>query len=87
MLFADVGSAWSGWNPWSKDNPFYKQTIEDGKLTVVLDKDANPFVAGFGCGLRLQLFGYFLRGDVAWGVENGIVRDRPVFYFSLSTDF
>ena len=87
VLFADVGSAWSGWNPWSKDNPFYKQTIEDGKLTVVLDKDANPFVAGFGCGLRLQLFGYFLRGDVAWGVENGIVRDRPVFYFSLSTDF
>ena len=87
VLFGDVGSAWSGWNPWSKDNMFYKQTIEDGKLTVVLDKDANPFVGGFGLGLRMQLFGYFLRGDVAWGVENGIVHKKPVFYFSLSTDF
>ena len=87
VLFGDVGSAWSGWNPWSKDNMFYKQTIEDGKLTVVLDKNANPFVAGFGVGLRMQLFGYFLRGDVAWGAENGIVHKRPVFYFSLSTDF
>lgn len=87
VLFGDVGSAWSGWNPWSKDNLFYKQTIEDGKLTVVLDKNANPFVAGFGVGLRMQLFGYFLRGDVAWGAENGIVHKKPVFYFSLSTDF
>lgn len=87
VLFGDIGSAWSGWNPWSKDNLFYKKTIEDGKLTVVLDKDANPIVGGFGVGLRVQLFGYFLRGDVAWGVENGVMNKTPVFYFSLSTDF
>lgn len=87
VLFGDVGSAWSGWNPWSKDNLFYKKTIEDGKLTVVLDKDANPIVGGFGLGLRMQVLGYFLRGDVAWGVENGMVHKKPVFYFSLSTDF
>lgn len=87
VVFGDIGSAWSGWNPWSKDNLFYKKTIEDGKLTVVLDKDANPIVGGFGFGLRMQVLGYFLRGDLAWGVENGIVHKRPVFYFSLSTDF
>ncbi|MDE5609176.1 MAG: hypothetical protein K2I66_02190, partial [Bacteroidales bacterium] len=34
VAFGDIGSAWSGWNPWSKDNLFYKKTIEDGKLTV-----------------------------------------------------
>lgn len=87
VAFGDIGSAWSGWNPWSKDNLFYKKTIEDGKLTVVLDKDANPIVGGFGAGLRMQLFGYFIRGDVAWGVENGRLNQKPVFYFSLSTDF
>lgn len=87
VVFGDIGSAWSGWSPWSKNNPFYKKTIEDGKLTVVLDKDANPIVGGFGLGLRLQVLGYFLRGDLAWGVENGIVHKKPVFYFSLSTDF
>ena len=87
VFFGDIGSAWSGWNPWSKDNLFYKKTIQDGKLTVVLNKDANPIVGGFGLGLRLQVLGYFLRGDLAWGVENGIVHKKPVFYFSLSTDF
>ncbi len=87
VIFGDVGSAWSGWNPWSKDNLFYKKTIEDGKLTVVVEKNANPIVGGFGLGLRMQLLGYFLRGDVAWGAENGIVHKKPVFYFSLSTDF
>lgn len=87
VVFGDIGSAWSGWNPWSRDNLFYKKTIQDGKLTVVLDKDANPIVGGFGFGLRMQVLGYFLRGDLAWGVENGIVHKKPVFYFSLSTDF
>ena len=87
VAFGDIGSAWSGWNPWSKDNLFYKKTIEDGKLTVVLDKDANPIVGGFGVGIRMQVLGYFLRGDLAWGVENGILHKKPVFYFSLSTDF
>ena len=87
VVFGDIGSAWSGWSPWSKNNPFYKKTIEDGKLTVVLDKDANPIVGGFGLGLRMQVLGYFLRGDLAWGVENGLVHKKPVFYFSLSTDF
>lgn len=87
VLFGDLGSAWSGWNPWSKDNMFYKKIIQDGKLTVVLDKDANPIVGGFGAGIRMQVLGYFLRGDFAWGVENGVVSRRPMFYFSLSTDF
>lgn len=87
VAFADVGSAWSDWNPWSKDNPFYKQTIEDGKITIELEKEANPIVLGFGTGLRCQLLGYFMRFDLAWGVENGRVHDKPVFYFSLSTDF
>ncbi|MDE6515064.1 MAG: hypothetical protein K2L03_03410 [Bacteroidales bacterium] len=87
VAFADVGSAWSDWNPWSKDNPFYKQTIEDGKITIELEKEANPIVLGFGAGLRCQLLGYFMRFDLAWGVENGLVHDKPVFYFSLSTDF
>ncbi len=35
----------------------------------------------------MQVLGYFLRGDLAWGVENGIVHKKPMFYFSLSTDF
>ncbi|MEG2178167.1 MAG: hypothetical protein RRY15_04735, partial [Bacteroidales bacterium] len=59
----------------------------DGPLTITLEKDANPFVGGFGVGLRAEVLGYFIRADCAWGVENGIVHQRPVFYLSFSMDF
>lgn len=87
VCFGDIGSAWSDWNPWSKDNQFYKKKIEDGPLTITLEKDANPIVGGFGGGLRAEVLGYFIRADCAWGVENGIVYKRPVFYLSFSMDF
>jgi hypothetical protein len=43
-------------------------------------------VEGFGGGLRSRILGYFLRGDLAWGVEDGRIR-KPIFYLSLSLDF
>ena len=46
----------------------------------------DPLVEGFGGGLRTKLFGYFIRADLAWGVEEGKVN-KPIFYISLSTDF
>ena len=88
--FGDVGTAWTGSDPWSEDNDQIKETIvqgsnEDPALVIVLKKSNEPIVAGYGFGLRSALMGYFVRLDWAWGVENGIVRDR-MFYFSLSLD-
>jgi hypothetical protein len=47
----------------------------------------DPIVAGFGGGLRSKLFGYFLRFDTAWGIQDFEVADKPIYYFSLSLDF
>jgi Tol biopolymer transport system component len=84
--FFDIGTAWSGLHPWSRDNAYDKETYENGPITVIIDSNREPIVAGYGFGLRSQLLGYFVRADWAWGIENGIIQPR-IFYLSLNLDF
>ncbi|MBN2757557.1 MAG: hypothetical protein JXR51_10305 [Bacteroidales bacterium] len=86
VSFADLGSAWSGFSPWEKDNAYNTEIIEGNPVRVIIDKQRSPFVMGYGFGLRSQLFGYFVRADWAWGVDGNVILPR-VFYFSLSLDF
>ena len=84
--FADVGSAWTGINPYADENTHFKRTIDRKPLLITVLVQKNPIVAGYGAGLRSRLFGYFIRADWAWGVEDGQIQPR-IFYFSLSLDF
>ncbi|MBN1187664.1 MAG: hypothetical protein JXB49_35645 [Bacteroidales bacterium] len=86
--FFDVGTAWTGLTPYSGENSYDTDIIEDEAHTykVTLDSNRDPIVAGYGFGARSQLFGYFLRLDWAWGIENQYILPR-IFYFSLSLDF
>jgi hypothetical protein len=84
--FGDIGTAWTGSSPWDKENSLYKKTINGNPITIVLEKDIDPIVGGFGFGFRSRLLGYFMRADWSWGIENGIIQDN-IFYFSLSLDF
>ncbi|MEI7499624.1 MAG: hypothetical protein WCK84_04165 [Bacteroidota bacterium] len=86
VVFGDVGTAWTGSTPWSEDNQLFTQYIRRNPLFIKVEMQKDPIVEGFGFGARTRLFGYFLRGDLAWGVEDGRIR-KPVFYFSLSLDF
>ncbi len=84
--FGDIGSAWSGKSPWSGENAYDNEVIESGPVKVTLDANRQPFVAGFGAGARAQVFGYFIRADWAWGIEDSFILPR-VFYLSFSLDF
>lgn len=84
--FFDVGMAWSGWNPFGGDNAYENDYHENYPVTVILKNNNNPLVAGYGFGLRSKLLGYFIRTDLAWGIDNGKVQ-KPMFYLSLSLDF
>ncbi len=86
VAFGDVGTAWTGTSPWSSDNQLFTRYIDNKPLFIKVEMQKDPVVEGFGFGARTRLFGYFLRGDLAWGVEDGRVG-KPVFYFSLSLDF
>jgi hypothetical protein len=84
--FGDIGTAWSGRSPWSGTNGYDTETLTNGSVTVRLDSNREPIVAGFGAGARAQLFGYFIRADWAWGIENHYLMPR-IFYLSFSLDF
>lgn len=86
VAFGDIGTAWEGTSPFDQDNPFNSETVQNGPVNVLVRYFRNPIVGGYGFGARTLLFGYFVRGDVAWGVDSGVIND-PIWYFSLSLDF
>lgn len=86
VAFGDVGTAWSGVNPYSDDNVLYTKYIYSGPLRVKVQYQVEPIVGGIGFGLRSTVLGYFLRADWGWGLKDGEFRDA-VFYLSLSLDF
>jgi len=86
VAFGDIGTAWTGPSPYSGNNEYDKEIIENGPITVIIDSQREPIVAGFGAGLRAQLFGYYVRADYAWGIENYTLL-KPLFYLSFSLDF
>lgn len=86
VTFGDLGLAWAGSDPFSENNSFYIRYIQDGSLWIKIREQKEPLIGGFGFGARTRILGYFLRGDVAWGVEDRQVN-KPIFYLSLSLDF
>jgi WD40 repeat protein len=84
--FGDIGTAWTGKSPWAGKNSYDNEVIRNGPVTVILDSNREPIVAGFGAGARAQVFGYFIRADWAWGIENNYLLPR-MFYLSFSLDF
>ncbi|OFX21789.1 MAG: hypothetical protein A2041_14045 [Bacteroidetes bacterium GWA2_31_9b] len=84
--FFDVGTAWSGLTPYSGENAYDKKPIQNKPITITIDTEKEPIVAGYGLGVRVMVFGYFMRFDWAWGIENAEIKPR-IFYFSLNLDF
>ncbi len=86
--FFDVGTAWTGPTPFDQDNPLNTVSVGTPQqpVKVLVNYFRDPLVAGYGGGVRSVLFGYFIRFDVAWGIETRIVQD-PVLYLSMGMDF
>lgn len=87
LPFADVGAAWLGSDMFSEENRFNKIQVQGDPVSVTAIQSKYPIVGGFGWGARSRLLGYFVRFDMAWGVQNNIVAEKPVYYVSLSLDF
>jgi len=86
IAFGDLGTAWTGPDPWSEKNALYTQVVEQGPIKVTVKRQVDPVVGGFGFGVRSSVLGYFIRADWAWGIEDNTVLPS-VFYLSLGLDF
>jgi hypothetical protein len=86
--FTDIGTAWTGSSPFERSNGF-NTNVYGGKtnpfLATVTDF-RNPFLVGYGMGARALVFGYFVKLDYAFGLENKEVKS-PITYLTLGYDF
>lgn len=86
LAFGDIGTAWTGINPYDPSNALYTKYIYSGPLTISVEVQKDPIVGGVGFGARTTVLGYFVRADVAWGIEDARIN-KPVLYLSFSLDF
>ena len=86
--FTDVGSAWSGSSPFAKTNGFNTNVYggNTNPFQATVTDYRNPFLVGYGFGARATVFGYFVKFDYAFGLENKEVKS-PVTYLTLGYDF
>ncbi len=86
--FTDVGTAWTGRGPFSRQNSLNTVPIGGGTnpFKAMVTNFKNPFLAGYGLGARTLLLGYYVKFDVAWGVEDYVVTS-PKYYLTLGYDF
>jgi len=84
--FFDIGSAWTGLNPFSGKNAYENDYYENGPVTIIINNESYPIVAGYGVGIRSKLLGYFVRLDYAKGIENNTILPG-MLYLSLNLDF
>jgi hypothetical protein len=85
IAFGDVGTAWTGPHPFSAENHFNTQVINDKPIIINVENLREPIIGGFGFGFRSKIWGYFVRFDLAWGVEDLDIQ-KPLPYFSLTKD-
>ncbi|HAQ72328.1 MAG TPA: hypothetical protein DCR48_15245 [Flavobacteriales bacterium] len=84
--FGDLGTAWTGVSPYSEENTFNKITVTNSSITVIYENQTDPFIGSLGWGMRAKIWGYFVRFDYAYGIENGLFLE-PVTHLSLGLDF
>jgi hypothetical protein len=87
IVFSDFGSAWTGANPFVKNNSLNKQVIkpDNSRFSATVYNYRNPFLFGYGFGFRTLVLGFFAKADLAWGTSNGNIQNR--LYLSIGHDF
>ena len=89
VAFTDIGTAWYGSKgPFNRQNSLNTEIIGgfQNPFRATVTNFKNPFLVGYGAGVRTTLLGYFVKADYAWGLEDKEVN-KPKFYLSLGYDF
>jgi hypothetical protein len=86
--FTDIGAAWTGKGPFSRQNSLNTVIVggQNNPFRATVTNFKNPFLAGYGVGARTLLLGYYVKFDVAWGMEDYVINS-PKYYLTLGYDF
>ncbi|MEO1256897.1 MAG: hypothetical protein AAFY41_18710, partial [Bacteroidota bacterium] len=83
--FADVGSVWTGSPPFRDGRPITRK-FDGVPFTAEIVRFQNPWLGGFGFGIRTVLLGYYIKFDAARPYLDGEINDYR-YYFTLGLDF
>lgn len=88
VAFSDIGTAWSGNGPFSRQNSLNTEIVGGGSIPfrATVTNFKNPFLIGYGAGARTIVLGYYVKFDYAWGLEDRILS-KPIAYLTLGYDF
>lgn len=86
VAFTDIGAAWTGRGPFSRQNSLNTVIKKRNPFEASVTNFKNPFLSGHGAGVRTLLLGYYVKFDVAWGVED-FVTSGPRYYLTFGYDF
>lgn len=88
--FYDIGSSWSGKPPFNATESVRSRVVPSSTtgspFIIKIDEYLNPWLYSYGFGFRSMIFGYYLKFDLAWPVENYTVKN-PRLHISLGFDF
>lgn len=84
--FFDIGSVWTGKPPFVDGRPITRKFDDGNVFTAEIVQFQNPWLGGYGYGLRTVLFGYYIKFDVATPYLDGKTRNQR-YYFTLGLDF
>ena len=81
-VFFDFGSTWSGGSPFSQS----QSSIRLGQFNATVFNYDDPFIMGYGVGVRTVILGYYLKVDYSIGIENKQLQ-TPIWQLSWNYDF
>lgn len=92
--FYDMGSSWTGKSPFFNDNAaitkIYDPSKEDppssSPFSAEIASFQNPWLAGYGWGLRTVFLGYYLKLDIAKPIQDYQIGSTRV-YVTIGLDF
>jgi hypothetical protein len=84
--FGDIGSAWTGKTPYSTENSFNSSVINGHNYMINLKSQKEPIIYSYGFGIRSRIFGYYIRLDWGYGIDDRILMPS-IKQLSLSLDF
>jgi outer membrane protein assembly factor BamA len=86
--FYDVGSVWNGLTPFSDENTALtkKYYLPNNAFSAEIASFENPWLAGYGWGLRTVLFGYYIKADIATPIQDYQIGAKRL-YLTIGLDF
>ncbi len=84
--FGDIGTAWTGKDPYSTENSFNTSIVNGHNYNITIQNQKEPLIYSYGFGIRSRIFGYYVRLDWGYGIDDHIAMPS-LKQLSLSLDF